>query len=489
MGESEAEVAAPVAGEAVVEVAGGLRFSVPPSLAVITTYVLREQEAWFEDEWPFLPRVVQPGARVLDIGANHGVYTVALARAVGETGHVWAFEPTPTTMAHLKRSVALNRLANVTLLEAALSDHTGSATLALNESSELNALGGDGSAGGVEVELRTLDRCREEFGWERIDLVKLDAEGEEVNVVRGGRGLFAEESPLVMFELKNGTEVNHGLIEAFESLGYSTYRFVPGVGVLAPFERGAEVDPYQLNLFCCKEGRAAELAAAGWLVAAPQEGEAAGMVAAAEFRALPFVRGVGRGWQGQGDGATLERAARMVCGASDGRLPAAQRLAGVRRAYRDLRRLCATNGSPTRLATLARAAWAWGAREVALEVLKKAFTEVQRTRRVTFHEPFVPPLPRFDQEDPAGAPGRWFVRTLLEAIERRRAFSSYYLDSAGFQLFELLRNFGCPAPEIERRRQLCRMRTGQQHGPEPSPLLTVRRADNLNPGYWQGQGG
>ena len=61
----------------------GVRIVVPDSLNLITTYVLREQEDWFEDEIKFLRHLIKPGQRVIDIGANYGVYTLAMAKLVG----------------------------------------------------------------------------------------------------------------------------------------------------------------------------------------------------------------------------------------------------------------------------------------------------------------------------------------------------------------------------------------------------------------------
>src|ERR1700732_1334830 len=71
----------------------GVRIVVPDSLDLITSYVLREQQDFFEDELPFVRRLLQPGQNVIDIGANYGTYALPMAKKVGAAGHVWAFEP------------------------------------------------------------------------------------------------------------------------------------------------------------------------------------------------------------------------------------------------------------------------------------------------------------------------------------------------------------------------------------------------------------
>ena len=86
----------------------GVRVVVPDTLDQITPYVLREQEDWFEDEIRFLRRLLQPGEQIIDIGANHGVYTLSMAKAVGPSGRVWAFEPASSTSQLLAASIEAN---------------------------------------------------------------------------------------------------------------------------------------------------------------------------------------------------------------------------------------------------------------------------------------------------------------------------------------------------------------------------------------------
>ena len=79
-----------------VRVKGGGEICVPAAPS-ITTYTLIEQEDWFEKEIAFARRTLRPGARAIDIGANCGTYTLAMAQAVGPEGRVWAYEPTNAT--------------------------------------------------------------------------------------------------------------------------------------------------------------------------------------------------------------------------------------------------------------------------------------------------------------------------------------------------------------------------------------------------------
>ena len=70
-------------------------------------------------------RTLQPGMIVYDIGANVGLYTLLAARRVGPTGQVFAFEPGSQNVSFLKRHLAMNRVANVTVIEAAVGERSG----------------------------------------------------------------------------------------------------------------------------------------------------------------------------------------------------------------------------------------------------------------------------------------------------------------------------------------------------------------------------
>lgn len=246
----------------------GVQIVVPDSLDLITPYVLLEQQDWFEDEIKFLRRLLQPGQKVIDIGANYGVYTLSMARTVGPTGCVWAFEPASSTARLLAEGIAANSFAHIVLERSALSDTCGTAQLSLNENSELNALvhGKPSTSANETVPVVTLDECMERNGWRDIEFIKIDAEGEESKILKGGKRFFAELSPLVQYEIKDGADLHMELVQNFATLGYDSYRLVPGLDLLVPFDIKSPPDGYLLNLFCCKRDRVERLAAHGFLI-------------------------------------------------------------------------------------------------------------------------------------------------------------------------------------------------------------------------------
>ena len=121
-------------------VAGDVRVVVPADIRRMTPFILLEQEDWFEDEIGFVRRLLQPGEAAIDVGANYGLYTLAMARAVGPSGRVLAVEPASRTMAWLRRSLERNGFAQVVTAQAALSDRAGEAMLPLRDNPEINSL-------------------------------------------------------------------------------------------------------------------------------------------------------------------------------------------------------------------------------------------------------------------------------------------------------------------------------------------------------------
>jgi FkbM family methyltransferase len=152
--------------------------------------VLRQQGPSYEpDVWQALMREVRVGDVVADIGAFVGLYTVAVAQRVGPEGRVVAFEPDPANFALLRAQVALNRLEDrIELVQAAVSEVDGQGGFAAGRGLESRLA----TADTPEVKLVELRRLDTVFAERRLDLLKIDVEGFEEAVIRGGSGLLAD---------------------------------------------------------------------------------------------------------------------------------------------------------------------------------------------------------------------------------------------------------------------------------------------------------
>ena len=451
----------------------GVRIVVPDSLDLITPYVLREQQDWFEDEIKFLRRALRPGDQVIDIGANYGVYTLSMAKAVGPGGAVWAFEPASVTAALHARSIEANAFSHVTLFRTAVSRTSGVARLALHSNAELNALTDSAEATGERVAVTTLDDCLTQHGWKDVAVVKIDAEGEEANILVGAHRFLEELSPLVQYEVKAGQDWHMDLVQHFGEIGYRSYRLVPGLGTLVPFQADAPADPYLLNLSACKPDRAVELMRRELLVdigVERLEQLGRGVVHAAlddaryalanTIEALPYGSRLKSGWRSAvaSDGPVLHEALHAYAVAQDPERLIAERYAALSASFARLQTLCTRAPSTLRLASLARVARDFGARSVAVAALQQLIRGVVQTRHIDFTEPFLAPCARFDAVDPGDRLANWVVAGALEELEISEAFSSFFTGSQSVARLETIRDLGFAAPEMLRRLQLIRQR-------------------------------
>jgi len=191
----------------------------------------------------FVERELRAGDVFLDIGSNVGFYTLFASQRVGATGIVHAFEPEPSTFESLRRSVEANGFSWTTCHNLALSDREGvlpfhfvadgSAHSLVVETKERTGR----YAGSVEVRVATLDGLvsAKQLELPRIDLVKIDVEGEEVRTVRGMLQTLRQTGlPPVWAEVRGpkgstrAPNTYRDVREALSGLGYEPYFWTPG---------------------------------------------------------------------------------------------------------------------------------------------------------------------------------------------------------------------------------------------------------------------
>jgi FkbM family methyltransferase len=139
-----------------------------------------------------LQAVVGPGGRAIDVGASVGLHTLALARAVGQTGRVDAFEAEPGLQPYLRRTLAVNGLGQVHLHNVAVGAKDGTASFHVARTighSSLYELGDDEVRDQVTVQLRQLDSMSDVMA--PIDVIKIDVEGAELDVIRGAKKILS----------------------------------------------------------------------------------------------------------------------------------------------------------------------------------------------------------------------------------------------------------------------------------------------------------
>lgn len=175
----------------------------------------------------------RPGDVVIDCGAHVGLCSVLFARLVGPIGRVIALEPFPDSFARLQRRISRLGLRQVTALPLGVWRHPGTlAFRAMNDSVENSVVFvGDGAEeGALAVQVDTLDAIAARLGLVRVDLVKMDIEGAEIEALDGAEGLVEGLSPrfaIASYHLRDGVQTRAAIAKRLRGWGYTTVEHDP----------------------------------------------------------------------------------------------------------------------------------------------------------------------------------------------------------------------------------------------------------------------
>lgn len=183
-----------------------------------------------EFETEVIKTYVKRGDYVLDIGAHIGYFCLLMAREVGESGKVYAFEPEPENFKLLSKNIKVNKCQNVIFKNLALSFEAGKTKLFLDKSNLGNMsfsssnIPQEDLAGHIEVELMTLDSFVNKIA-RRISFIKIDVQGAEALVFLGGWETLNRYKPVILMEfwpygLKNNGTDPLKFLKDLEDLGY-----------------------------------------------------------------------------------------------------------------------------------------------------------------------------------------------------------------------------------------------------------------------------
>jgi FkbM family methyltransferase len=175
-----------------------------------------------------IEHLVKEGDVVLDIGASQGEYTLWAAKKCGKNGRVIAIEPLTKMFAQLKENIAINPdlSDSVILVNTGLSDKVGKMPI--------YGYSGEGSKDGLhegmptlfrtasrnqlieEINLVLLDDVIKDLEVKKVDFIKIDVEGAELQILKGGIKILKEFKPILLIEASE---------ETFNAAGYSQVEF------------------------------------------------------------------------------------------------------------------------------------------------------------------------------------------------------------------------------------------------------------------------
>ncbi len=216
-----------------------LLMTVSASLQSLTTRCLLAQGDWFERELEFWREYIQPGMTVIDVGAGVGVYTFSAAQRVGASGIVYAIEPFSDPVDCLHETCRINHLDRVQVFKNAAGDFDGQSRLVLQSSSELNYLAEfdehiDPGADVEEVICLRLDTWIEQVQIDRVDVIKISTDGNELAVLLGCEQIIDRFAPTIIYNNYTSKGTNLAAAEYLFDRGYELFRYQPYLQQLIP---------------------------------------------------------------------------------------------------------------------------------------------------------------------------------------------------------------------------------------------------------------
>ena len=187
-------------------------------------------------ETKLVKSILKPGDTVIDIGAYvDGWYTLLAAKIVGQTGKVYSFEPVPKFYKRLKDNIALNNFTNIMAENVALDNKNGTKTFYQsdgNSSFFKTHVQKEGSKRIHQIKVKTLklDSYLRFKKINKVDFIKIDVEGAELEVLRGAKSLLkGPNAPDLLIEvvdeyLRDGSSSRQELIQYLNGFGYRPHQ-------------------------------------------------------------------------------------------------------------------------------------------------------------------------------------------------------------------------------------------------------------------------
>jgi FkbM family methyltransferase len=242
-------------------------------------------------KWPYheikdlkvFKKLAENSKTIFDIGANTGLYSIVSSLS-NPKAEIFAFEPYQANVERLRSNLELNKAANVNIIPAALGDEEKEITLSVPSDKSVSdtssavpgfsvsTYGGHKKWTTISVPQTTIDRFAALKGLENIDLVKIDVEGYEIPVLKGGLESIRRCRPIILCEIL-GENIKQSFFSEF-STTHNYYRYlvlneglvkdeaelpgnIAGLNFLfLPFQLKQSFNPYSNRLFDSLANRA-----------------------------------------------------------------------------------------------------------------------------------------------------------------------------------------------------------------------------------------
>lgn len=183
----------------------------------------------------FTISVLRKGMTCIDIGSNIGYYALLESKAVGKNGNVFAIEPSPKNFEYLKQNIELGNIQNIKPYNFAAGDKDSVINFVISDRSNLcYVLNDDESVPNsekvIKLPVKKIDTFVDEEKLEKIDFIRMDVEGYEVNLFEGMWHTIRKYKPLIQMEFHKGLlnpKVALDFLEKLKQAGYVVKYFIP----------------------------------------------------------------------------------------------------------------------------------------------------------------------------------------------------------------------------------------------------------------------
>ena len=242
----------------------------------IVSFEVMVYRRWQPLETMLYERLLRPGDRVVDVGANIGYFSVLFAELVGKNGRVLAIEPEPNNARLLRKNVEQRDLAQiVAIAQTAVGAAAGTATLyvassgnlgdnRLYDSEERRGLAAAKGRTATQVPITRVDDLTPD--WTRADFIKMDIQGFEAQALEGMRGIVSRSPELLLFTeffpfgMRAAGSDPAGFLGALRAQGFAIWETRDGASPLvrlradedAAFAARMEPGREEANLLCAR---------------------------------------------------------------------------------------------------------------------------------------------------------------------------------------------------------------------------------------------
>lgn len=175
--------------------------------------------------WGYLAdRPLKKGDIVVDCGAYVGEFTLYAAAAVGPSGRVIAFEPDPAIFRKLAANIGLNGFGNVTAVNRGVWSSAGTLKFVGDNIKGYSFMSAEKDPGAINVDVVSLDSELPRLGLKKVDFIKMDVEGAEIEAVKGARAVLADNDvslAVASYHKVDGRQSHEELEKVLRSFGYN----------------------------------------------------------------------------------------------------------------------------------------------------------------------------------------------------------------------------------------------------------------------------